>query len=97
MAKVVRAYLLADENPSWSSIPWRYKRMIIASHKDREERFQLFIFFINNGMYPPRARYWVMWHGGYDASADRQMQELVNRAMDPHERRLWIYETYKIF
>lgn len=38
-------------------------------HKDRNERYRLFVFFYKNGMPPWHAVFWVMWHDTYDLSA----------------------------
>lgn len=38
-------------------------------HKDRTDRYRLFVFFYKNGMPPWHAVFWVMWHDTYDLSA----------------------------
>lgn len=53
-------------------------RLYLLAHKDRVQRFSLWLFFVGNGLEPNIARQWILSGGGYDLSAIRQMQELVD-------------------
>jgi len=58
--------------PKWASDAF-YK-----PHKDRNERFKLFVFFVKNDMSPEIALAWVTWHGGYDKAAMADLSNLVS-------------------
>lgn len=70
----------SDEFTSIHSWPADVRRLFVKQHKNRSERFRLFNFLWSNGMRPGSAAYWVMWHGGYDAAAIRDMADLVTDA-----------------
>lgn len=89
---VADAILVADfvekENDSFyplSNWPEWAKTSFVNSHKDRNARFKLFVFFWKNGMEPYRAAHWTIgWHNRhgfpYDQAAMRQVNELVQAA-----------------
>lgn len=77
-----REFLLSDEFYHYQEWPVYYRALFFKHHKNRRERFQLWLFFWANGMRPDRAVYWVMWHGGYDRSAHSSMQDLVRMALN---------------
>lgn len=61
--------------PAWA------RESFFKMHKDRKERFMLFIFFWKNGMDADNAIKWVLWHGGYDDSAIRSMGDLKKNTL----------------
>lgn len=60
--------------PTW------VRRLFFKRHKDRNERFDMFVFFFRNGASPEQSARWVMYPGVYDASAHRSMQDAVRQA-----------------
>lgn len=56
--------------------PWA-QNVYMKPHKNRVERFTLWVFLVGNGLEPELARGWVLLGGGYDSEALRQMHELV--------------------
>lgn len=56
-------------------------------HADHSGRFQLFLFFVGNGMPPEHARWQILsrWRGQFDASAVRSINRYVQdfNARDP--------------
>jgi len=76
----------SDEFFPFNKWPQWAKSLFLIKHKDRNQRFRLWIFFWKNGMEANRARYWVMFGGGYDRSAWSSMQDLVNKTQTPQGR-----------
>lgn len=71
------ASLMVDEFPHYSTWPSVWRRLFFKSHKDRNERYRLYMFFFQNGMFPSRAYYWVVIHGGYDFYAHSSLAALM--------------------
>lgn len=76
-------FLKSDEFFHFRDWPKWARLSFFKKHKDRKERFQLFLFFWANGMRPESALRWIMWHGTYDTSAWRSMEDLVNHTKTP--------------
>jgi len=70
--------LAGDEFPTPASWPDLWRAMLFNPHKDRRDRYRLFVFLWGNGMQPHHAVFWVMWHGGYDRSAWNSIIDAAN-------------------
>lgn len=56
--------------PTWAQVAFQ------KPHKDRNERFYLFVFLWKNGLEAWKAKEWMMWHRTYDRSAWQSMSDL---------------------
>lgn len=74
-----KAYLANDEFYHYKDWPSWARLSFFKPHKNRSERFHLWLFFWANGMRAERATYWVMYHRTYDQSAWRSMADLENQ------------------
>jgi len=79
-AKIIAADII-DDPKTW---PLVWIRLLFTAHKDRRERYRLFVFLWKNGVPPLIARQWVMYHGivnhakfGYDRSAWSSLEDAV--------------------
>lgn len=73
----LRALLIrADEFYPIGMWPVWLQQIFLKRHKNRQERFKLWLFFWRNGMHRRRATYWVMSHGSYDRTAWASIQDL---------------------
>lgn len=61
--------------------------MMRIRHKNRQQRFKLFVFFWVNGVEPSVAKFLVMNRGQYDRQAWQSMNDLVNQTQTPQGRR----------
>lgn len=78
----------ADYAESWAieDMPYLWRRALFAPHKDRQDRYRLFVFLWFNGMMAHHAVYWVMWHNTYDHSAWSSIVDAANQTLDPEGR-----------
>ena len=58
--------------------------LFFKPHKNNHERFNLFLFLWSNGMKPRDAMHAVLWHGGYDYAAIRDMYDVYKAATMQH-------------
>lgn len=70
--------LEGDSFPPWREWPQLWVDMLLKQHKDRRERYRLFLFLWANGMEPQKAVFWVMWHFTYDKSAWLSITDAAN-------------------
>lgn len=75
--------------------PLRFKMMFLKRRKTNPERFRLTMFLVANGMPPEFAPHWVLWHGGYDYDAVRDVLTVALRLRNPRSR-LWMNSTYVV-
>lgn len=59
--------------PTWAKIA------LFEPHKNRDQRRQLFLFLVHNGMAPHIAHQLVLIHDTYDGEAIRSMNDLYNQ------------------
>lgn len=59
--------------PQWA------QTLYMLKHKNRTQRFSLWVFLVGNGLESDLARGWVLLGGGYDKDAFKQMHELVTK------------------
>jgi hypothetical protein len=52
-------------------------RSFFKPHKNNEERFTLFCFFVRSGLEPNTAARFILWHNTYDEAAHKQLRVLV--------------------
>lgn len=86
---VVSALDNADIFYPVASWPQWARQALQNPHKNREDRFNLFVFLWKNGMEAWRAQEWVMYHKTYDTSAWKSMQDVVNHTKT-REGRLYL-------
>lgn len=79
-----RAINLSDVFYDYETWPAWAKMSFDKKHKNRNERFKLFVFFWRNGMEPGTARRWVMIHDTYDKAAWESMEDLVQKTRTKH-------------
>lgn len=78
-----RQILREIEDEDWfefSQWPTWAKSSYLKRHKNRAERFNLWLFFWRNGMLPERATHFVLIHGGYDQDAYRSLISLERQS-----------------
>jgi hypothetical protein len=66
---------------TFQEIPRLWQNLILKSHKNRDERFKLFVFLWSNGMPPLEARKVVMWHHGKTTQYDRSAWQGIAAAV----------------
>jgi len=77
--KILAADIIAD--PKTWPLFWIDK--LFTGHKDRRERYRLFVFLWKNGVPPDMAMDWTLYHGintryfGYDRSAYSSLWDAV--------------------
>lgn len=89
-SKILAKDLIADPK-QW---PIHWIQLLFTAHKNRRERYRLFVFLWKNGVPPDIAVGWVMYHGTvnrkfeYDRSAWSSMDDAVNetKSVDGRER-----------
>jgi len=79
--------LAGDEFPVLNTWPDLWKAIMFEPHKDRRQRYRLFVFLYSNGMMAHHAVYWTMWHGGYDRSAWGSIVDAANDTLTVDGRR----------
>lgn len=84
---ILRSLEMDEDFWPFKDWPLWAKQSFLKPHKNRNERYYLWIFLWKNGMEPHRASYWVMKHGGYDREGWQSIRDLENKAKTPHGRR----------
>lgn len=69
--------------PAINQWPDKYIRMFWKDHLSHHERWTLWNFLYHNGCPTSAASAIVLWQGGYDQSAIKQMLYLEEKALDP--------------
>lgn len=87
-----REYRKADIVP-YNTWPVWARKLFFKEHKNRVDRFTLFVFLVGNGTEPKIARRLILV-GQYDASAHNQMEELVTRG-PPRNVMYWDVHNHK--
>lgn len=70
--------LVGDSLFALAEIPRIWQALIFNPHKNRADRYRLFVFLWSNGMMAHHAVYWVMWHNTYDSAAWRSITDAAN-------------------
>lgn len=78
--------LANDEFPPLQLWPKMWRQIFFNSHKDRSDRYRLFVFLYQNGMPPHHAVYWTMWHCTYDSSAWNSILDAANSTLTSRGR-----------
>jgi len=93
--RLAEEFYLADEFPQLGEWPQPWPDLFFNPHKDRRDRYRLFVFFWLNGMPAHRCVYWVMWHRTYDRAAWRSIMDVVrDTETDSGRARLQMNRVY---
>lgn len=79
MPGIANEFYHADEFWEFKFWPAWARQAFFNPHKNRDQRFKLFLFFWKSGMQPERAFYWVMWHKTYDNNAYYSLRYALNQ------------------
>jgi hypothetical protein len=89
-AKYAWAYDGDEFFPIYTWPQW-LQDLFMQQHHNRSQRFLLYLFFVGNGLHPRIAIPWIVYDGGYDTSAQRQMNELLTKGPPNMNRRTYTY------
>jgi len=95
--KILKELQETDEFYEFKDWPLWAKQSFLNKHKDRKQRFWLWLFLWKNGMRPERAVYWVMRHGGYDRNAWSSLQDLVKQTYTKEGRSYLTKQGFAVY
>lgn len=74
---ILTEFAEADIFFPFNSWPRWAQQAFTKQHKNRDERYKLFVFFWKNGMEPGTAASWIMRYGNYDRNAYSSLYDAV--------------------